>query len=336
MRRLRSAAIVAAIAALLVGVLTGCGSTEPRSLLDSIRDGKVVLGVKFDQPGLGLYNPETKQVDGFDADVSRYVVDYIADNILHVDHPDVSWRETPSARREAMIENGEVDIIAATYSINAARSKKVDFGGPYLVTYQGLLVRKDDDSITTLTDLNKGKKLCSVSGSTSAQNVKAQLPSVQLQEYDSYSACVEGLRRGKVDALTTDESILAGYANFWADEFKLVEMTYPKAACVTSGGKKVLKKAGAPFSTERYGIGLGKGDEASRQAINQALDTMLVPGPDGVSPWARTLRDNLGNGYVDMIAARAAANPEKYAYKPEPGNLKFLDSPSTPCPADMQ
>ncbi|MCH5642480.1 MULTISPECIES: glutamate ABC transporter substrate-binding protein [unclassified Gordonia (in: high G+C Gram-positive bacteria)] len=320
--------------AIVGGFLAACGSTEPRNLLDSIRDGNVVLGVKFDQPGLGLYDPETGGVDGFDADVSTYVVNAIADQ-LGVDHPKITWRETPSARREAMIENGEVDMIAATYSINAARSKKVDFGGPYLTTYQGLLVREDDDSINTLTDLNKGKKLCSVSGSTSAQNVKAQLPSVQLQEYDTYSACVEGLRRGKVDALTTDEAILAGYNNFWGEQFKLVEMTYPKAACVTSSGKKVLKKAGAPFSTERYGIGLGKGDTASQEAINAALDKMLTPEAGGTSPWTKALQDNLGTSYVDMIATRAERN-DSFSYKPDPGNLEFLDSPSTPCPADLQ
>src|SRR5690606_31391881 len=157
----------------------------------------------------------------FDATVARYVVNHIADQ-LGVDHPKVTWRETPSARREAMIDNGEVDLIAATYSITSARAKKVSFGGPYLQPYQGLLVRADDNSITQLEDLDNGKKLCSVTGSTSAQNVKAQLPTVQLQEYDSYSACVEALRRGKVDALTTDEAILAGYSNFWKGEFKLV------------------------------------------------------------------------------------------------------------------
>ncbi|WP_267616201.1 glutamate ABC transporter substrate-binding protein [Gordonia bronchialis] len=334
-RRLGTLGVLGLAALLIAGLVSACGSTDPRNLLDSIRNGEVVLGVKFDQPGLGLYNPENGSVDGFDAAVSTYVVNYIAKQQLRVDPPKITWRETPSARREAMIENGEVDVIAATYSINTARSKKVDFGGPYLTTYQGLLVRKDDTSIDTLTDLNKGKKLCSVSGSTSAQNVKAQLPSVQLQEYDSYSACVEGLRRGKVDALTTDEAILAGYNNFWGGEFKLVEMTYLKDACVTSSGKKTLKKAGAPFSTERYGIGLGKGDTASRNAVNSALDAMLAPGPDGTSAWTKALQDNLGASYVDMIQQRAEQN-SKFSYKPDPGNLEFLDSPSTPCPADLQ
>ena len=185
MRSTRTALVILAVGALFAGLLTGCGSTDPRNLLDSVRDGNVILGVKFDQPGLGLYEPNGN-VTGFDATVARYVVNHIADQ-LGVDHPKVTWRETPSARREAMIDNGEVDLIAATYSITSARAKKVSFGGPYLQTYQGLMVRADDNSITQLEDLDNGKKLCSVTGSTSAQNVKAQLPTVQLQEYDSYS-----------------------------------------------------------------------------------------------------------------------------------------------------
>ncbi|MCR5976258.1 transporter substrate-binding domain-containing protein [Gordonia jinghuaiqii] len=328
--RLRTAGLMVAVGAMLAGALSGCGSTEPRNLLDSIREGSVVLGVKFDQPGLGLYEPDGN-VEGFDASVSTYVVNHIADE-LGVPHPEITWRETPSARREAMIDNGEVDLIAATYSINAARSKKVTFGGPYLVTYQGLLVRADDNSITELPDLDNGKKLCSVTGSTSAQNVKAQLPAVQLQEYDSYSACVEALRRGKVDALTTDEAILAGYANFWKGEFKRVEMTYLKDACV----KDALKKAGSPFSTERYGVGLALNDTASQEAVNKALDAMLTPDAGDASAWNADLRESLGNAYVDDIIARGDRPDSKFPYKPDPGDLDFLDSPSTPCPPGLQ
>lgn len=324
-RPLARVGILVVAAALLAGLVSACGSTEPRNLLDSIRDGSVVLGSKYDQPGLGLYNPD-KSVTGFDPAVSTYVVNHIADE-MGVAHPKITWRETPSARREVMMENGEVDLIAATYSITEARAKKVSFAGPYLITYQGLLVREDDNSITTLTDLDKGKKLCSVTGSTSAQNVKAQLPSVQLQEYDSYSACVEGLRRGKVDALTTDESILAGYSNHWPGEFKLVQMTFPKDACV----KDKLKKAGTPFSKERYGIGVALGDQASVDAINKALDAMLTAPAGGVSPWITALRDNLGDTYVDDIIKRADEPDSQFPYLPDPGDLDFLTSRSTKC-----
>ncbi|MBL3960864.1 transporter substrate-binding domain-containing protein, partial [Bacteroides thetaiotaomicron] len=68
--------------------------------------------------------------------------------------PEITWRETPSAQRETVIGNGEVDMIAATYSINAARAEKVNFGGPYLITHQALLVKADNTDITKLEDLD--------------------------------------------------------------------------------------------------------------------------------------------------------------------------------------
>ncbi|MFT4086934.1 MAG: glutamate ABC transporter substrate-binding protein [Gordonia sp. (in: high G+C Gram-positive bacteria)] len=325
-RAWRRVAALAAAATVLGATLTACGSSDPRNLLDSIRSGQVVLGTKYDQPGLGLQTPDG-DLTGFDTEVSRYVVNHIADQ-LGVKHPEITWKETPSAQRETLIRNGEVDTIAATYSITEARSKEVAFAGPYLITYQGLLVRKDDNSLNSLADLNDGKKLCSVAGSTSAQNVKAQLTGIQLQEYDSYSSCVEALRRGKVDALTTDEVILAGYADRWQNEFKLVPMTYPKDACV----KGKLKKVGTPFSTERYGIGMAKNSPDAVKAVNEALTSMLVvPAGQSQSVWEQDLRKSVGNQAVDDMAARAAAPGSKYKFTPTPGDLSFLTSPSTTC-----
>ncbi|MGV9714145.1 glutamate ABC transporter substrate-binding protein [Gordonia sp. NPDC003424] len=325
-----SVGVVALLITLLAATVSACGSSEPRNLIDSIESGTVVLGTKYDQPGLGIRNPD-RSVTGFDPSVATYVVNHIADD-LGVRHPTIRWRETPSAQRETLINNGEVDMIAATYSITSARKKKVDFAGPYLINYQGLLVRKDDNSISELTDLSKGKKLCSVTGSTPAQNVKAQLPSVQLQEYDSYSSCVEALRRNKVDALTTDEVILAGYSAFFPGEFKLVGMAYPKDACV----KDALKKAGTPFSTEYYGIGVAKEFPDAVTKINEALTAMLAPASGGgQSAWDKALRDALGNEEVDSMIARADAPDSKYKFTPEPGNLTFLDSEPTPCPPGL-
>jgi glutamate transport system substrate-binding protein len=319
---------------LLCTALTACGNTSPRNLLESIENGSVILGTKFDQPGLGLRHPD-KSFTGFDVAVSEFVVNNIAET-NGWKKPEITWRETPSAQRETLIDNGEVDMIAATYSINAARSKKVSFAGPYLINYQGLLVREDDTSITTLTDLNKGKKLCSVTGSTSAQNVKNQLPNVQLQEYDSYSSCVEALRREKVDALTTDEAILAGFSDFYPGEFKIVDMTYPKDACVTSGGKKSLKKAGTPFSTERYGIGMAQDYPESVVAVNKALETMLAePAGGGPSIWETELRDAIGSDEVDAMIERAQGPDSTFQFTPVPGDLGFVGSPSTDCPPDL-
>ncbi|MEE3850571.1 transporter substrate-binding domain-containing protein [Gordonia sp. LSe1-13] len=306
-------------------VASGCFGSDPRNLLDSIRDGSVVLGTKFDQPGLGIRNAD-ESVTGFDPAVSTFVVARIADS-LGVSEPRSRWRETPSTQRETLIDNGQVDMIAATYSITPERAEEVDFAGPYLVNYQGLLVRADDESITTLTDLDEGKTLCSVTGSTSAQNVTAQLPSVQLEEYDTASSCVEALRRGRVDALTTDEVILAGYENRYPGEFTLVDMTYPTDACVDG----TLKRAGTPFSTERYGIGLGAGQSETVTAVNEALVTMMEPTADGRSPWERALRDAIGDAQVDRMIARAAEPGSPFDFTPDPGDLDFLEETTVPC-----
>ncbi|GAA4393053.1 glutamate ABC transporter substrate-binding protein [Tsukamurella soli] len=315
--RCRVAGALAVTVGLLAALLTTCGTTDPRDLLKDIEGGRVILGTKYDQPGLGMRNPD-RSMSGFDVDVATYVVDRIADE-HGWRHPRITWRETPSAQRETLIGNGEVDIIAATYSIDAARAKRVAFAGPYLVLRQGLLVRADDTTLRSLTDLGKGRTLCSVSGSTSAQNVKAQLPGVQLQEFDSYSACVTALHQKEVDAVTTDETILAGFAQLYAGEFRTVDMSYPKDACV--GGR--LQKAGSPFATERYGIGLAKGDTAAKDAVDAALTDMISSGA-----WQRALRASLGDGEVDRLLTRAGGFDR---FRPAIGDLSFLDSTPPAC-----
>ncbi|MDO4908474.1 MAG: glutamate ABC transporter substrate-binding protein [Corynebacterium sp.] len=290
--KMKTAAVLAATG--LVAVFaTACGSTEPRSVLSSIQAGRVILGTKYDQPGLGLRNPD-KTMTGLDVDVATYVVNKIADDNGWA-HPQITWRETPSSQRETLIKNGEVDMITATYSITKSRTNAVNFAGPYLLTHQALLVRKDDDSLKSLQDLNNGRKLCSVTGSTPAQKVKASLPGVQLQEYDSYSSCVEALHQKKVDAMTTDATILYGFAQLYEGEFNVVPMN---------------KDDGKPFTNEYYGIGLAKGDQASTDAINKALTEMYADGS-----FQKILKDNLGEDYEANVVSQG-----------NPGDLSFLNS----------
>lgn len=222
----------------------------------------IVIGTKFDQPGLAMKNPNGT-MSGFDVDVATYVageLGYAPDKI--------EWKESPSAQRENLIQNGQVKFIAATYSITDSREEKVDFAGPYLITGQSLLVRSDSNDITGAASLENNKILCSVSGSTPAQNIKDEYPGVQLQQYDTYSACVEALKNGAVDAVTTDEVILAGYAAQSPGTFKIV---------------------GEPFSEERYGIGLKEGDTELRTKINDALQKMEDSGA-----WKEAFDKNLG------------------------------------------
>lgn len=238
--------------------------------------GSIKIGVKFDQPGLGL--KEATGNTGFDVEVANYVAKELG-------YGSVEFIETPSAQRETMIQGGQVDLIFATYSITDARKEKVSFAGPYFVAGQDLLVKTDSD-IAGPEAMN-GKKLCSVTGSTPAKKIKDQYSEqVQLQEYDTYSKCVEALNSGAVDAVTTDNVILAGYA------------AQPQYA-----GK--LKVVGKPFTTELYGVGLKKGDVELCEKVNTALTKMVDSGE-----WQKALDKTVGPSGFQPDAAQ---NPPKPA-----------------------
>ncbi|MCG6567088.1 glutamate ABC transporter substrate-binding protein [Tessaracoccus sp. ZS01] len=245
---------IAAIAAAAALALTACGGdgndTGTDTGGDGANSGTIKIGTKFDQPGLGLQ--EGGEMSGFDVDVAKAVAEK-----LGYSEDQIEWTESPSPQRETMLEAGTVDFIVATYSITDSRKERVQFAGPYLVAGQDLLVKADDDTINGPDDL-EGKILCSVSGSTPAERVAEEYPGVQLQEYDTYSSCVDALASGSVDALTTDDSILAGYAaqEQWAGQFRVV---------------------GQPFSEELYGIGVAKESELCEQ-INEALVELFEEG----------------------------------------------------------
>ena len=238
------------------------GATGDSQVLTNAGEGKVTVGIKFDQPGLGLKNPDGS-FSGFDVEVAKYVA-----GKLGVPEGGITFVESKSAEREGLIDRGEVDYIVATYSITDARKEKVNFAGPYFVAAQDLLVKSDNTDITG-PEAMAGKILCSVTGSTSAQKVKDNYAQdVALQEYGTYTECVEALRSGAVDAVTTDNVILAGYAAQYPGELKVV---------------------GKGFSTENYGIGLKKGDTAGTEAINAAIAAMIADGS-----WKQALEDTVG------------------------------------------
>ncbi len=252
----------AAACTLLAMVTSSCVSAQnagPGAAASS--GGPVTIGIKFDQPGLGLQVGNDYQ--GFDVTVARYVAKELG-------YTDVTFKESPSAQRETLLQSGQVKMIFATYSITDDRKQKISFGGPYFVAGQDLLVKADNTDITGPETLN-GKRLCSVTGSTSAKKVKDTLATgVQLRELDAYSKCVQALNSGSIDAVTTDNVILAGFAS---------QSQYQ--------GK--LKVVGKPFSTERYGVGIAKGDVALCNSVNTAIQKMVDDGS-----WQKALDDTVG------------------------------------------
>lgn len=220
----------------------------------------LTIGIKYDQPGLGIMEGDTPT--GMDVDVAKAVAEK-----LGVSEDQITWKESVSSQRETMLSTGQVDMIVATYSITDSRKEQVQFAGPYFVAGQDLLVAADSD-ITGPESL-EGRLLCSVAGSTSAKNVQEDVPGVQLQEYQSYSECMEQLSSGTIEALTTDDTILAGFAaqEQYAGQFKVV---------------------GNPFSEELYGIGLPKESERCEE-INEAITELWEDGT-----MEQIIEDNLG------------------------------------------
>ncbi|TVT23939.1 glutamate ABC transporter substrate-binding protein [Amycolatopsis acidiphila] len=254
-----------AVLLLLCG-LTACSSHDPGTLLGKADSGHLTIGIRFDQPGLAEHTLDGRFV-GFDVDVAEYVAGQ-----LGVKPPGIIWRETTSATRETDLTSGTVDLVIAAYSITDKRKQVISFAGPYFETGQDLLVRRSDNAITGPETLN-GRRLCSVTGSTPAQEVKTRFAqAVQLVEYPRYPDCVTALLAGQVDAVTTDGVILAGYV---------------------TQNPELLKVVGKPFSTERYGIGLRKGDAEGLHALDDAIQQMVSSGK-----WLDSLRVNLGpSGY---------------------------------------
>ena len=260
MKRMAVRTIAALAAVACTMSLAACGADEA---------GKIRIGIKFDQPGLGFKKSGTYV--GFDVDVAKYIA-----KKLGYSEDEIVWKEAPSKQREAMLQNGDVDMILATYSITDERKKAVSFAGPYFVAGQDLLVRKDDQSINGPQDLN-GKRLCSVTGSTSAATVKEKFASeVQLMEQPGYAECATALFSGIVDAVTTDDIILAGLAS-------------------ASRGK--LRVVGKPFTQEYYGVGIKNGDTKLATKINNAIADLIQDGS-----WEKAVSDNTsGTNYTPDV-----------------------------------
>lgn len=251
--RLLIAAVVTAGALLLTACSSGGADSysnvtkvpysEGTTMAKLAKAGTITIGTKFDQPLFGLKGPNGVP-EGFDVEIGKI----IAAN-LGIAADKIKWVESVSANREPFIQNGQVDAVIATYTINDKRKQVVSFAGPYYMAGQSILVKDSDNTIKSEKDL-VGKPVCSVTGSTPAKKL-AEIGAIPVLT-DTYSNCLEPLRTGKVVAVSTDNVILAGLAAQNKGEFKVV---------------------GTPFTQEPYGIGVKLEDAAFRQWINKVLET---------------------------------------------------------------
>ena len=264
MKLVPNATAIAIFATVLAVTLAACGTGGPgASGAGNNSQGETMkVGIHFDQPGLGLKQGST--YSGFDVDVANYVAGKMGKKPEFV--------QASVSQRETLLQTGQVRYIAATYVITEPRREKVSFAGPYFVAHQDLLVRADDTSITGVESLT-GKKLCSVKGSTSTAVLLKMNPKINLQEYDSDALCVDALRSGAVDAHTTEDDILAGFAAQEANRGK-------------------LRVVGNPFSTEEYGVGIKKGDTEFCKRASEALTEFVSSGE-----WKKSVDRNFGAGF---------------------------------------
>lgn len=261
-----TAAGATAIAVLLV--LSACSSSDerpnlsPSTVAGATTNGKLTIGIAFDQPGLSLKTGDS--FSGFDVDTATYVA-----AALGVPAANITWKQADGDERQQLLTSGEADLIVTTFSITDERKQQIDFAGPYFVAHQDLLVRRNEEEITSPETLN-GKRLCSVPGTTSAANVKEKyLGQIDLVELPTFSDCVKALADSEVDAVTTDDVILAGFAA--EDQYR---------------GK--LKVIGKGFSDEIYGIGVKQGDTAMVEKVNAALKQYIDDGS-----WAKSLNSTV-------------------------------------------
>lgn len=220
--------------------------TRMKELADA---GAVKIGVKYDQPGLGFKDAASDIPTGFDVEMAKVLA-----ASLGISEDDVEWVETISDNREPFLQDGTVDLVLASYSITDERREVVGQAGPYLVTGQQLLVPEDSDVAST--DDLQGQEVCSVTGSTSLDNVEAE--GMKPVGFDTYSECVEKVLDGTVQAMSTDGTILAGYAAQNEGELKVV---------------------GDEFSEERIGVGYSQDYPEMCQWI---VDTITAAHEDGL------------------------------------------------------
>jgi glutamate transport system substrate-binding protein len=229
----------------------GASFAEGTTMARLNQAGTVTVGTKFDQPLFGLKNLEGKP-EGFDVEIAKLIA-----GELGIAADKVNFIEAVSANREPFIQQDKVDFVVATYTINDKRKQVVDFAGPYYEAGQDIMVAKGNpEAIKGPEDL-AGKKVCSVTGSTPAENIRTNYPEADLTEFDVYSKCAEALKNKQVQAVTTDNVILLGLISQDPDAFELV---------------------GKPFTKEPYGIGLKKGDTEFRNFINDTLEKIEQDG----------------------------------------------------------
>ena len=213
--------------------------------------GSIRIGAKFDQPGIGQRNL-SGQPEGFDIEIAKMVA-----NALGIEESNIEWVETVAINREPFLQQDKVDIVVANYLVNAERRKAVTFAGPYLTGGLDIVVMAGNpNGINGPEDL-AGRPTCMTNGGSSIGVMRRDFPEVNVVAFDVQSKCLEALKNGSVDAISSPNFIMAGYVQREA------------------GTVELLNK---PFTHEDYGIGIKKGDVGFCEFVNSVLADAAADG----------------------------------------------------------
>jgi glutamate transport system substrate-binding protein len=249
----------------------GGGQTEEAqqfpagSTMAKLQDrGEITIGVKFDVPPFGFKNPQSGEIEGFDVDMGKIIAEELG--------VEPKFVEAISDNRIPFLQQGEVDLILSTMTINQERDMEIEFSEPYYIARGRILVPGDSD-IKGIEDL-AGRRVCTVLGSTYEETLREQAPDADLRLVDTYSECLELLQNGAVDAISTDDVILTGM---------IIQ-------------DDTLKMVGAELTTEPYGAGIKEGDKDFQKFVSDTLEAAQADGR-----WEETYQKWVGQ-YVDQQA----------------------------------
>ena len=259
-----------AVAIALVAVMAGPAFADTLAAIQ--KKGVLMAGVRDSTPPFGSVDPKTKEYIGYDVDFIRYIAKRAGVK--------VEFQPVTSANRIPMLQEGRVDILAATTTKTPDRAKQIDFSYTYFLTGQKFLAKIG--AVKGLQDL-EGKPIGTAKGSTSEQNVAKAVPSAKILSFDDYPQAVLAMIQGKVVAVTTDESILAG------------QLGKLESNAATKGKYEIPN---VQISEEPYGLGVRKGDTNWLKFVNDAILEMenngeaqklfdLYFGPDTENPMKR-------------------------------------------------
>ena len=233
--------VLALVTAMSLSLGLGLGRAQAAdTLAEAKKKGVLVCGVKDSLPPFGYVDGTTREIIGYDIDFCRAIAAKLGVK--------AELKPVTSASRMPQLQEGNVDIIAATMTHTAEREKQIDFSLTYFVTGQKFLAKTG--TVKTLKDL-EGKKIATAKGSTSEQNASKAVPTATVLSFDDYPQAVLALQQKKVVAVTTDESILMGQLNkLPSREFEIPSLQ---------------------ISEEPYGLGMRKGDSKFVAFVNKTL-----------------------------------------------------------------